>query len=311
MPRRAVRISFPEDVPAMNDISPGVKLRDTPAEFVSYSLSRQFPLDAVTDFPVSDGPIFRLHVHDCLQVGFCRQGSGIYIIGDDITPFRKGDVYVVPAQQVHFLQARTGVPCIWSWIFLEPLHLIAHMLDATVALERSSFCHPGAMKISASAKADEIIAHVTGIIKEIRAKEFGFRAVAKAQVLILMTKLYRMQPFRSGKALHPAPGRLQKIVPALRYIGENYGDEVRNTVLARACAMSVRNFNRSFKAVLHLSPKQYILRIRLAKACADLQSTDSPVRTIAFDNGFQSISSFNRAFHQAMGCSPRLWRKTS
>ena len=79
-------------------------------------------------------------------------------------------------------------------------------------------------------------------------------------------------------------------------------------VLAREAAMSRYHFLRVFRQVIGMTPHQYVLRMRMHRAAVRLRLSDEPVSTIAFDAGFNDLSTFNRRFRRIMGASPSAFR---
>ena len=57
------------------------------------------------------------------------------------------------------------------------------------------------------------------------------------------------------------------------------------------------------------SPQQYKTQFRMRTAEQLLRQTDQPVKEIAFQLGYRSLSRFATAFRQYHGCSPREYRK--
>ena len=72
--------------------------------------------------------------------------------------------------------------------------------------------------------------------------------------------------------------------------------------------MSPYHFLRTFRAVVGMTPHQYVLRPRLHRAALLLRRTTQPVAGIAFDCGFGDLSTFNRRFKRVMGASPSEYR---
>jgi AraC family transcriptional regulator len=79
---------------------------------------------------------------------------------------------------------------------------------------------------------------------------------------------------------------------------------------AAQLGLSAFHFLRLFRAVLGVTPHQYLVRARLRHA-ARLLATGAPVTVIAYDVGFGDLSNFVRTFHRAAGVSPRAFRKAS
>jgi AraC-like DNA-binding protein len=86
--------------------------------------------------------------------------------------------------------------------------------------------------------------------------------------------------------------------PAQRSLGE----------LAREAAMSPYHFLRVFRQVVGVTPHQFRLHTRLQRAAIRLRQSDEPISTIAFDAGFNDLSTFNRRFRHIIGASPSAYR---
>ena len=102
---------------------------------------------------------------------------------------------------------------------------------------------------------------------------------------------------------------VERLLPAIEYIGSHFQDKIDIENLATLCCMSYRNFDRQFHSTFQKSPLDYIIELRLATICNALKNTDEPITTVALKNGFFSISSFNRKFKERIGITPSEWRK--
>jgi len=91
---------------------------------------------------------------------------------------------------------------------------------------------------------------------------------------------------------------------------ERGGESLTLGALARHAGLSPYHFLRTFKAVIGLTPHQYLLRARLRAAASQLTESDDKVLDVAFDSGFGDVSNFNRAFRAEFGMSPRAFRRT-
>lgn len=78
--------------------------------------------------------------------------------------------------------------------------------------------------------------------------------------------------------------------------------------LSALCHLSLSSFKRKFKEVFSESPKKYLNKKKLEKAAGLLRSGTSRVSDIAYDVGFESVSTFNRNFTRAYGKSPSEYR---
>lgn len=81
--------------------------------------------------------------------------------------------------------------------------------------------------------------------------------------------------------------------------------------LAREAAMSPYHFLRVFRDVVGMTPHQYVLHLRMHRAAVRLRRSDDPVSAIAFDAGFNDLSTFNRRFRRIIGATPTAYRRGS
>jgi AraC family transcriptional regulator len=79
--------------------------------------------------------------------------------------------------------------------------------------------------------------------------------------------------------------------------------------LAAECGVSRGHLSRLFKATTGRSVHEHVADVRLSRAKALLADTALPLKTIGFRLGFSSQSAFSFAFSQAVGLSPREYRR--
>jgi AraC family transcriptional regulator len=100
----------------------------------------------------------------------------------------------------------------------------------------------------------------------------------------------------------------RRITRALRCIEARSQETLSLAQLAREAAMSRYHFLRTFKALIGMTPHQFLLRTRLHRSALLLRGSEHGVAQIAFDCGFGDLSTFNRHFRLAMGKSPSAYR---
>ncbi|MBX3577055.1 MAG: helix-turn-helix transcriptional regulator [Rhizobiaceae bacterium] len=106
------------------------------------------------------------------------------------------------------------------------------------------------------------------------------------------------------------PGRRdqKRVAEAIRLIEDEAERPIALSELAAATATSPYHFLRIFRDVAGMTPHQYVLRTRLHRAAVRLAQTADPVSAIAYDAGFNDLSTFNRRFRAVMGATPTAWR---
>jgi len=80
--------------------------------------------------------------------------------------------------------------------------------------------------------------------------------------------------------------------------------------LAQECGLSVAHFGRAFRGTTGVSPHQWLLSRRIAKAEALLANTRLALSQIALECGFANQSHFTNVFKKFTNDSPGSWRHT-
>ncbi|MFT4679567.1 MAG: AraC-like DNA-binding protein [Flavobacteriales bacterium] len=77
---------------------------------------------------------------------------------------------------------------------------------------------------------------------------------------------------------------------------------------ARLTSTSVATFKRKFTSIYEVSPGKYLAQRKVEKSLKMLKSSEELVVNIAYDCGFENISTFNRCFKKQVGISPSEYR---
>ncbi|MBH3429138.1 helix-turn-helix domain-containing protein [Pseudomonas alkylphenolica] len=94
------------------------------------------------------------------------------------------------------------------------------------------------------------------------------------------------------------------------YIEEHLQTKISVGSLAAIAAVSQFHFLRLFKQSFNVTPYQYILSRRIARAKILLAHTSDAIDSIGYECGFSSASQFSQAFSRCVGLSPSSFRKT-
>lgn len=100
-----------------------------------------------------------------------------------------------------------------------------------------------------------------------------------------------------------------RINDVLSQIHRNLDGDLSAARLARVAAYSEQHFHRLFRQYVGEAVHEYVRRVRMEYAANQLMfDSKTTVAEIAENSGFQSLSSFSRAFRQTFGVPPGQWR---
>lgn len=104
----------------------------------------------------------------------------------------------------------------------------------------------------------------------------------------------------------------RELSPALRMINAQFQDAtLANARLAKACNVSEVYFRKLFKAHFGISPKQFIIDIRLRRASQLLTEARRSISEISEATGFSNQYHFSRIFKERFGVTPSEYRKAN
>jgi len=92
--------------------------------------------------------------------------------------------------------------------------------------------------------------------------------------------------------------------PAVEYLKDHYATDVDNATLAAKCYIGEEHFRKLFKKTYGMSPKQYVIHLRLNKAKQLLSEGTLKINEIANLCGFSNPYHFSRLFKEKNNETP-------
>ena len=287
-------------------------------EYRHYELPVDFPLIALLEkqyaFPPLSGEDFTyMHMHNCLEIGYCYEGEGAFTVENRITPTHPGCVSVICPYAMHISyctkKQKEEAPAKWEYLYVNPVRLFEGFFpDGLPLLE--CFVHDSASFPNVFYQEDhpEISRLTRQILEELRMGREDCRLAVQGLMLALLVSMSRviMQAAPSGQEQQRSS--MLTLAPAIQYINMHYAEHIPPETLAGLCHMSLTHFRRSFKSVMGRTPLDYIHHVRVHKACELLYTTENSILDISLAVGYESISCFNRHFVGFLGEPPSNWR---
>jgi AraC-like DNA-binding protein len=227
---------------------------------------------------------------------YCTDGGGWCRIRGRRWRVRRGDALFLPAGTPHAYGAERSAP--WSILWV---HFTGErMAKYTQALDVSP---------------DRPVVHVPDSARMVQAFEELYRYVGHgytdADLLGLSTELTRfLGLFKVGRRAPHAKGRYaeERILASMAYMRANLERPLSLTELARQACLSPSHYVALFRKHANASPLAFFTRLRMQAACALLDGTDEPVKTVAQRVGYGDQLYFSRCFHRFMGLAPSAYR---
>lgn len=102
--------------------------------------------------------------------------------------------------------------------------------------------------------------------------------------------------------------RSEKLSQAIQIMERDLDQIITMSDVAEESGVSNRQLERLFKRYLDVTPKKYLMSLRLAKGRQLLQETEMSVTEVTLACGFENPSHFSRLYRQTFGVTPREQR---
>ena len=99
-----------------------------------------------------------------------------------------------------------------------------------------------------------------------------------------------------------------RLIDAKRLIDERWHEKLTLDSIARACGLNRAKLTRGFRELFACTIAEALAERRLGEASRMLLTTDKPVSSIGYANGYLNNASFARAFSRRFGRSPSDFR---
>jgi transcriptional regulator GlxA family with amidase domain len=131
-----------------------------------------------------------------------------------------------------------------------------------------------------------------------------------AKVLLVVMKRQGSQaqfsPLMAAVGPHETP-----VTRVQNYMLEHLDEAFSIERMAGLATMSPRHFARVFAREVNMTPMEFLQSARIDCARNLLETTDLPLKTVAFKSGFGSVRHMRFLFSEKLGVTPTLYREQS
>ena len=252
---------------------------------------------------------FFWHYHPEYELTLIIKGRGRRLVGDSHEYFESGDLVLIGPGLPHtwisddkHKEKEMAVVIQFSTNFIERFTELAELtsINKLLILAKQGISFKGE-NTAAIVEQMKQLPKKSGVERVIGLLHI-FQELSKMKLSVLASEYY--QPLK-GKENEK---RINKVC---QYVQKHAVETLTIHKAAALIHLSPGAFCKFFKRMTGTTFSDYVNDIRIANVCNLLIATDLPVAEIAFGNGYETLTYFNRVFLKKKGMTPRQYRKNN
>ncbi len=250
---------------------------------------------------------YRLHSHQFHELVLIVSGRGITYTPESEYPLAEASLFYVPRGVMHGYKDVEDLVLyniIWGADFIG-----AQLLDLQEVPGYTSVFEAQNLVIlhlspSQFAELLPIVQHLESETDDLSYGS-GSRMLAYSLLLELLVTVSRIH----DQTPSDANRNIRQLWEVISYMEEHLDTPLKTEDLTKIAAMSPSTLHRTFKQATGLSPIQYHLHKRIARACTLIQERDLSMAEVGEACGFADANYFSRQFKKVMGTSPKQYQR--
>lgn len=256
----------------------------------------------------------RWHYHSEIELIHFKEGNGTQFIGDNIKPFRSGDVLLVGADLPHYWSfynnyfedkcvsspdVRVAHFCenFWGWQFLDlpENQFIKAILEKA---KRGIQVHGKTKEVAADLLEKMLTARGS---RKILLLIEALDTIANSDEIIVLSSLSFQQNLKEAEN--------DRINCIYQYSLANYKRKIQMEEIAGVANMSPNSFCRYFKSKTRKTYSNFLIEIRVGIACKLLLENRLCIKQICYESGFHNFASFHKYFRMITQKTPLNYQR--
>lgn len=228
-------------------------------------------------------------------IHFVTEGCGKLVIRQEEYTVETGDAFFIPAEQIAYYEGSVSRPWTYSWIGFtgtQAKNIARELLSSSggqfVLRDLDTARYRDVIKAGAE-------------LKEVNAASHYLANSVLYQVVALLCEELQKEGYREQDI---------SLADEIKfYLDSKFSENIQMQEIAGIFHIHPNYMNQIFRKKFGISPKQYLMNLKLDKAKNMLSTTDLPILLIAASLGFADQLSFSRTFKGRAGVSPTDYRK--
>ncbi len=235
-------------------------------------------------------------VREYYLLHYCVSGKGAFFANDCKYEIESGQGFLICPNDLTFYQADKEEPWLYIWIAIG-----GNAIEKYLNLMQLSKKNP----IFYYSKPDMLLAYIDDMLLH-QTLSYSNEIYAEGVLMKILSCLIAEanDSFGRSKQFHDV-----YVSKAISYIETHYQDPISVQDISDYLSLNRSYLTELFLKTVHLSPQQFLIKVRITKAEELLRHTELPIKTIAYSCGYSNEFSFSKAFKKVVKDSPGHFRK--
>ena len=253
------------------------------------------------------------HYHPEVEIMYILKGEGTRFVGDSIEQFSEGDFAMIGSNIPHVWRNDNkhyqNTPDLYAEclvLFIPNDFLNNTLLSLPEMLGIKNLFEKSKRGLKFTGKKSEILKQ---LLIDVSMADGAERIIKIIQLLDKMSQFKKTHYLSSlGYNRNIVYRDFNRLTQCIEYILTNFQEKIELNKVAELANMTPNSFCRYFKKRTTKTFSQFIIELRIGKACQLLTESEKKIIEIAFESGFNSLSNFNEHFNKIMKMSPLKYR---
>ncbi|WP_410511362.1 AraC family transcriptional regulator [Paenibacillus sp. BR2-3] len=240
-------------------------------------------------------------VHDFFLIHTVLDGEGIFQTGNFSEACRTGDTFVIFPGTLFSYQADRNTPWHYVWVALQG-EAASQLLSGVGITRDKPLLH------------SENITEIYAFYERIRLsfQQSSYPRLESLEASGWLRLLFHQFGLANRSYLHQSPTEMPDIIDrqidqAIRWISLQFHQHISIDQMASTLGYHRAHLSKAFKQKTGMSPKQYLMKVRMDKA-KELLGGSLTIDHVSSSVGFNDALYFSRQFHRWSGISPSEYR---
>ena len=235
------------------------------------------------------------HIHFHVEFIYLTEGSSIATLDNKEYRFGAGECFIAFPNQIHYYHDVTPIK---GFMVIFSPELFADYIEL--------FCKmtPFFPIINVQQLSEEISGQLEKICARQKSGLPFHETVAKGLFMALLGEMFSLMEFQDNPTDQDAIKRI------LKYCVEHYTEPIDLEILSKELYLNKDYISHVFKKRMHMNYKDFVNKLRVEHA-SRLLKKGMRVTETAYESGFSSVRTFNRAFQKYMLMSPKEYNRST